>query len=131
MKSRMTMVLLAALVMSMSSCQQDSTPDVSTDQSIIGDFPRDRNLPPDRIINCRENTSRPCYSGPPGTEGVGECKSGIQSCFGGHGGGHWEPCKNEVTPSPEKCDNKDNDCDGKADEGGVCPPGHDGGSSPD
>jgi len=44
----------------------------------------------------------------------GECDLGIQSCQSGV----WSECggENHTGPSPEKCDGKDNDCDGQTDE---------------
>jgi len=53
-----------------------------------------------------------CYSGPAGTSGVGECKSGIKTCTAGNFG----VCAGEVVPTSEICDEKDNDCDNSADE---------------
>ena len=39
------------------------------------------------------------------------------------GGGTTTTCRQTVMPSPEKCDNQDNDCNGMVDEGdGLCPP---------
>ena len=61
---------------------------------------------------------KPCYSGPKGTERKGECKQGTQQCTKGK----WSNCQNEVTPKAESCNKKDDDCDGLADEGGVCGP---------
>ena len=57
--------------------------------------------------------SAPCYSADPTTKGIGKCKAGTQSCKAGI----WQQCMNEVGPSPEVCDNMDNDCDGETDEG--------------
>ena len=54
-----------------------------------------------------------CYTGAPGTQGVGLCKTGKISCSAGV----WGPCNAQVLPATEQCDNKDNDCDGKTDEG--------------
>ncbi len=54
-----------------------------------------------------------CYGGEPGWVGKGACVSGQHDCQGGY----WQPCAGEVFPDPEKCDGKDNDCDGETDEG--------------
>ena len=62
---------------------------------------------------CSPGQSRPCYTGPPGTKGVGACQQGKQLCKDGR----WQPaCKGEVKPFSESCDGKDNDCDGSTDE---------------
>ncbi|QSQ20393.1 hypothetical protein JY651_34810 [Pyxidicoccus parkwayensis] len=54
----------------------------------------------------------PCYSGPDGTADVGVCKSG-QSVCDRNGD---TVCINQVLPSTEKCNGKDDDCDGSTDE---------------
>jgi hypothetical protein len=65
---------------------------------------------------CTPNTPRPCYDGPSGTDGVGQCHSGTQTCTAQ---GQWPSvCSGEVTPGVEAghcSDNIDNDCDGKTD----------------
>lgn len=65
-----------------------------------------------------------CYSGPTGTAGVGLCVPGIRDCNATvPRTASWTACMNEVVPAntpsaPElTCDNKDNDCDGTADDG--------------
>lgn len=62
---------------------------------------------------CQEGETQPCYTGPQGTEGVGECSSGTQSCVDLY----WGTCTGDVIPVSETCDGLDNDCDGTADEG--------------
>nr|MDA3863586.1 MopE-related protein [Deltaproteobacteria bacterium] len=53
-----------------------------------------------------------CYTGPGGTQGVGICSSGTQTC----GSGSWGSCLGETLPVSESCDGVDNDCDSATDE---------------
>ena len=48
---------------------------------------------------------------------TGECELGIKVCANGKMG----PCLSPVEPKEERCDQKDNDCDGAVDKGGICP----------
>jgi len=68
------------------------------------------------IIECAPQQTRPCYSGPAGTSGVGACRAGMQSCTAMN---KWDPaCTGQVGPSGEAaaCGNGvDDDCDGRAD----------------
>jgi hypothetical protein len=61
-------------------------------------------------------STQPCYTGEAGTNGVGACHGGTQSCVGSLG-----HCNGEVTPAPvENCFNAvDDDCDGVVNNG--CP----------
>ncbi len=45
--------------------------------------------------------------------GIGECQAGLQKC---NSEGKWQDCQGEKKPIIEKCDLKDNDCDGLTDE---------------
>ncbi len=58
-----------------------------------------------------EQLTQSCYTGKAGTDGVGLCKAGAQTC----NSGSWSACSGEVVPAIEICDGKDNDCDGKKD----------------
>jgi hypothetical protein len=66
----------------------------------------------DNGCSCLDGTSQPCYSGPAGTENVGTCLGGTQTCAGGQ----WGACVGEVVPDTETCDGADEDCDGAVDE---------------
>ncbi|MCB9643051.1 MAG: hypothetical protein H6728_08255 [Myxococcales bacterium] len=60
---------------------------------------------------------KPCYDGPAGTDGSGLCAGGFNLCLNGQ----WDTtCTGAVLPKAEICDGKDNDCDGKTDEGSAC-----------
>ncbi|OJT18800.1 hypothetical protein BO221_39415 [Archangium sp. Cb G35] len=65
---------------------------------------------------CASGSSRPCaYTGPSGTEDVGICHAGTQTCNGT--GTAWSACTGEVTPQSESCTSAlDEDCDGLRNE---------------
>ncbi|MFO0686020.1 MAG: putative metal-binding motif-containing protein [Sandaracinus sp.] len=74
--------------------------------------------------------TQPCYGGPTGTEGVGICAAGLQTCSGGAFG----TCTGEVRPGTESCNGMDDDCDGTPDDGNpgggvVCSTGQPGACS--
>lgn len=73
----------------------------------------------DGCASCVPGESKPCYSGPPGTEGFGVCDGGAQTC---NGNGEWGACQGDITPSAELCndDGKDENCDGAVNEGCAC-----------
>lgn len=59
---------------------------------------------------CEVGVTAACYSGPPGTEGVGECGSGTATCLLGT---IWSTCAGEALPGAEDCSVPlDEDCDG-------------------
>ena len=59
---------------------------------------------------CTPGQVEACYSGPAGTEDVGECSAGAATCGDD---GAWGPCVGEVVPARETCDAPgDEDCDG-------------------
>ena len=68
----------------------------------------------DEGCECSGSVPQDCYGGPDGTNGVGECKSGTQSCEGGV----WGACQGAVLPAEETCENEgaDDDCDGDLDD---------------
>ncbi len=67
----------------------------------------------DGDCQCGAGESRPCYSGPAGTQGQGVCADGFQDCGPD---GSFGACVDQITPSSERCDGVDNDCDGTPDE---------------
>ncbi len=60
---------------------------------------------------CNPGETQPCYQGPTGTKGVGECKEGVSTC--NQIGSGWTECTGQVLPKVEVCMNgKDENCDG-------------------
>lgn len=59
---------------------------------------------------CTDGQTRPCYTGPSGTENVGVCKDGTQTCVGGS----WpSTCDGQSLPGSENCcDALDHNCNG-------------------
>lgn len=64
---------------------------------------------------CSPGHARSC-----GYSNVGLCRLGTQTCQGSH---LWGVCAGNVGPAAETCDGKDNNCDGKVDEGSLCQQG--------
>ncbi len=62
---------------------------------------------------CTNGDTQKCYTGSKDTENVGACKDGSQKC----GDGQWGTCTGDVTPTKEKCNGVDDDCDGVPDNG--------------
>lgn len=64
--------------------------------------------------SCETGHTRPCYTGPFDTEGIGICRAGTERCIGGTWTGE---CNRQTLPADaEICDNStDDDCDGRID----------------
>jgi hypothetical protein len=73
---------------------------------------------------CPPGSVRSCFSGPEGTEGVGLCRAGQQTC--NPDGDGYGPCSGEILPRPEDCAvAQDEDCDGQhidKEDGCACEP---------
>jgi len=62
---------------------------------------------------CEGEGYESCYGGPQGTEAHGACRAGQRQCEGSL----WGPCIGEATPTRERCNRVDDDCDGVVDNG--------------
>lgn len=65
------------------------------------------------LPECPEGVTRACYTGPAGTQGVGLCAPGTETC---EASGMFGACVGETTPATEVCNGQDDDCDGDVDE---------------
>ena len=65
---------------------------------------------------CEPGSQAACYDGPPGTQDVGTCKAGLQTC--NDLGTAYGACEGEVLPDIDACETPvDENCDGKLNEG--------------
>ena len=73
------------------------------------------------MMVCTPGSMQSCYTGPAGTQGLGICKAGTQTCL--PNGSAFGPCQGEVLPLPfEDCSTPmDDNCNGMVNEG--CAPG--------
>ena len=67
----------------------------------------------DEECECTPQETQSCFSGAPGSQGTGVCTAGEQTC---QVRGTWGTCEGMTPSSAERCDGKDNDCDGRVDE---------------
>ena len=67
--------------------------------------------------DCKPGEKQKCYNGPTQTINQGVCQYGIQYCESDR---KWGRCLKQIKPSPEECDGKDNNCNGKIDEDIIC-----------
>lgn len=68
---------------------------------------------------CTAGTTKPCYTGPPGTAKVGVCQEGARTCLPNEM--EYGPCVGEVVPTDDVCENEvDEDCNGSPAKGGSC-----------
>ncbi|MBI2373890.1 MAG: PKD domain-containing protein [Deltaproteobacteria bacterium] len=80
------------------------------------------NAMPDLGCTCVLGSSRACYDGPLGTENVGLCRAGTQSCISVNGSPNWTPCTGQVLPSPNTCDGVNRACNANPNFGCDCTP---------
>tara|TARA_B100001989_G_scaffold235551_1_gene196865 strand:+ start:9917 stop:13585 length:3669 start_codon:yes stop_codon:yes gene_type:complete len=59
----------------------------------------------------KEDATQSCYNGDKATQGKSPCTQGTQRCEGGF----WSLCSQQILPTPERCNGKDDDCDGQVD----------------
>lgn len=67
---------------------------------------------------CQLNATRPCYTGPTGTQNVGLCRGGTQTCIStGPSSTTWGACSGQVIPTTRNCTSStaDADCNGQVD----------------
>lgn len=73
------------------------------------------NVLQDGPCTCAPGATQSCYQGAPGTQNVGPCHAGTQTCDAS--GTSWGACLGQVLPVSEICNNNvDDDCNGVVDD---------------
>ena len=67
----------------------------------------------DETCACTPGRTQGCYTGAPGTLGVGVCRAGTQSCSTA---GAWGTCTGQNVGTLESCNGLDDNCNGQTDE---------------
>lgn len=104
------------------SCRPRCTEDADCQSALKERCSTVENDDPNRycIPPCFAGSTQNCYTGPSGTNGVGTCQAGTQTCTPQL---EWGPCVGETLPKAEVCGTqKDENCNGQADEGCSCKP---------
>jgi len=92
------------------TCKETSSPTNCDDGALCTN---DFCSPSSGCSHINNTVSRACYSGPQGTENIGLCHGGTQTCSGGSFGA----CVGEVVPATETCSgNTDENCNGQINE---------------
>jgi hypothetical protein len=95
--------IMAGCTLGFADCNADPTDGCEWNASVNGP------------CTCQPGSTQSCYFGPAGTENVGICKGGTQTCA--PTGLGWSPCVGQVLPIEEVCANGiDEDCSGVADD---------------
>jgi len=72
---------------------------------------------------CKKGDTKQCYKGDKTKVNIGICRMGSKKCIATQSGNKWSECFGFIQARNEICDNqKDDDCDGKVDEGCICKP---------
>ncbi len=75
----------------------------------------------DEGCSCHFLQRQSCYDAPSSTAKYAGCRVGRQYCSGGlFRKGHWRACQYYVYPQMEQCNQIDDNCDGRVDEGCIC-----------
>ena len=78
----------------------------------------------DEGCSCTAGQTQPCFLGPKNYRNVGTCQDGVQTCKVSMRAttGVWGECVGGISPSLDKCDNADNNCNGCKDDKLCCAP---------
>lgn len=66
----------------------------------------------EQVISCVDGQTEACYPYGEQYRGIGSCQPGTRTCKDGQ----WGSCDGATAPGKERCDGKDNDCNGTIDD---------------
>jgi hypothetical protein len=79
----------------------------------------------DEGCSCTAGQTQACFLGPKNYRNTGTCQDGVQTCkvtMRAGSTGVWGECVGGISPSLDKCDNADNNCNGCTDDKLCCAP---------